>query len=255
MSFLRRLFAFLFSKGNKANDGEPEKVLPNISAEPTSCQDGKPKVGKTNTSNPDTRIDKVKQLQGGSSSSKSGDDNTIAPEPACSTGEQVSPPSSSTGLGTTHVQSVPKKDSSEETGSTLIDCNNSENTDKVIDSNISNIILTETPKAVSPARTIQPPLETIKPGYKLKLLPGTLEKISEWDRKCYRIILTTGRREGARVETEKQLREAGIIYDQLIMGISGATRVLINDKKPDGITKTAFAYNLIRNEGIKHLDI
>jgi|TARA_R110000744_G_scaffold1176_1_gene4158 hypothetical protein len=99
------------------------------------------------------------------------------------------------------------------------------------------------------------PLETIKPGYKLKLLPGTLETITKWDRKCYRIILTTGRREGARVETEKQLREAGIIYDQLIMGISGGTRVLINDKKPDGFTETAFAYNLIRNEGIKNLEI
>jgi len=99
------------------------------------------------------------------------------------------------------------------------------------------------------------PIDSTKPNHKLKLLPGTIEKLTEWDKKCYRIILTTGRRECSRAETEKQLSEAGIIYDQLIMGISGATRVLINDKKPDGITKTAFAYNLIRNEGIKHLDI
>jgi len=186
VSFLRRLFAFLFSKGNKTNNVEPEKELPSacFSAAPTSIQDGKPKVGKTNMSNPDTRIDKAKELQGGSSSSKSGDDNTIAPEPACSTGEQVSPPSSSTGLGTTHVQSVPKKDSSEETGSTLIDCNNSENTDKVIDSNISNIILTETPKAVSPAITSQPPLEPIKQPKvtshnTMKICPKTGEHMKE----------------------------------------------------------------------------
>jgi histidinol phosphatase-like enzyme len=99
------------------------------------------------------------------------------------------------------------------------------------------------------------PLETTQPGYKLKLLPGTLEKLTEWDRKCYRIILTTGRRECSRKTTEKQLSEAGIIYDQLLMGISGATRVLINDKKPDGTTETAFAYNLIRNKGIKDLEI
>lgn len=99
------------------------------------------------------------------------------------------------------------------------------------------------------------PLETTQPGYKLKLLPGTLEKLTEWDRKCYRIILTTGRRECSRKATEKQLSEAGIIYDQLLMGISGATRVLINDKKPDGTTETAFAYNLIRNKGIKDLEI
>ena len=99
------------------------------------------------------------------------------------------------------------------------------------------------------------PIDTTKSDYKLKLLPGTIEKLTEWDRKCYRIILTTGRRECSRKATEKQLSEAGIIYDQLLMGISGATRVLINDKKPDGVTKTAFAYNLTRNEGIKNLEI
>jgi len=184
VSFLRRLFAFLFSKGNKANDGEPEKVLPNISAEPTSCQDGKPKVGKTNTSNPDTWIDKAKQLQGGSSPSKSGDDNTIAPEPAGSTGEQVSPPSSSTGLSTTHVQSVPKKDSSEETGGTLIDWSNPEIEDNITDINTSKPIPLDTPKAVSPARTFQPPLEPIKQPKvtshnTMKICPKTGEHMKE----------------------------------------------------------------------------
>ena len=189
MSFLRRLFAFFFSKGNKTNNFEPEKELTNsnieanIFAAPTSCQDGKPKVGKTNTSNPDTRIDKVKQLQGGSSSSKSGDDNTIAPEPAGSTGEQVSPPSS-TGLSTTHVQSVPKKDSSEETGGTLIDWSNPEIEDNITDINTSKPIPLDTPKAVSPARTFQPPLEPIKQPKvtshnTMKICPKTGEHMKE----------------------------------------------------------------------------
>ena len=190
MSFLRRLFAFFFSKGNKTNNVEPEKELTNsnieanISAAPTSCQDGKPKVGKTNTSNPDTRIDKAKQLQGGSSSSKSGDDNTIAPEPAGSTGEQVSPPSSSTGLGTTHVQSVPKKDSSEETGGTLIDWSKPEIEDNITDINISKPTPLDTPKAVSPARTFQPPLDPIKQPKvtshnTMKICPKTGEHMKE----------------------------------------------------------------------------
>ena len=190
MSFLRRLFAFFFSKGNKTNNVEPEKeltnsnIVANISAAPTSCQDGKPKVGKTNTSNPDTRIDKVKQLQGGSSSSKSGDDNTIAPEPAGSTGEQVSPPSSSTGLGTTHVQSVPKKDSSEETGGTLIDWSKPEIEDNITDINISKPTPLDTPKAVSPARTFQPPLDPIKQPKvtshnTMKICPKTGEHMKE----------------------------------------------------------------------------
>ena len=99
------------------------------------------------------------------------------------------------------------------------------------------------------------PIETSKPGFKMELLPGTLEKLEEWDRKGYNIILISGRREGARKETEIQLTEVGIIYDKLILGIGGGTRHLVNDTKPDN-TETAFAYNIIRNkEGIKNLNI
>lgn len=89
----------------------------------------------------------------------------------------------------------------------------------------------------------------------LELLPGTLEKLMEWDKLGYRIILTTGRKESMRSITEKQLSNLGVFYDQLIMGIGGGDRILINDKKQDG-TLTAFAYNLIRDkEGIKNLKL
>jgi hypothetical protein len=54
--------------------------------------------------------------------------------------------------------------------------------------------------------------------------------------------------------TESQLSEIGIFYDYLIMGITSGPRVLINDKKPDN-EMTAFSFNLIRNEGIKNIDI
>jgi hydroxymethylpyrimidine pyrophosphatase-like HAD family hydrolase len=89
----------------------------------------------------------------------------------------------------------------------------------------------------------------------LDLLPGTLEKFSEWDRKGYNIILTTGRRESTRKRTEEQLAELGIYYDQLIMGVGGGTRVLINDKKPDSDHDTAIAINLTRNVGISEVYI
>lgn len=89
----------------------------------------------------------------------------------------------------------------------------------------------------------------------LQLLPGTLEKLSEWDRKGYNIILTTGRRESTRKRTEEQLAEKGIYYDQLIMGIGGGTRVLINDKKPDSDHETAISLSLKRNEGISKVYI
>ena len=90
--------------------------------------------------------------------------------------------------------------------------------------------------------------------HKMKLLDGTIDKILEWDGKGYNIILLTGRRESLRMQTERQLAEVGIIYDQLIMGVGGGARVLINDKKPDG-TPTAFSFNPNRNEGISNIDI
>ena len=62
-----------------------------------------------------------------------------------------------------------------------------------------------------------------------------IDKILEWNKKGYTIILTTGRRESNRELTIKQLQEAGIFYDQLIMGVGRGPRVVINDLKPDVI--------------------
>jgi hydroxymethylpyrimidine pyrophosphatase-like HAD family hydrolase len=86
------------------------------------------------------------------------------------------------------------------------------------------------------------------------ILDKTIETIRTWDQKSYNIILTTGRRESARKVTVDQLESLGIFYDQLIMGIGGGSRILINDKKPDG-SNTAFAYNIDRNCGIKDIEI
>ena len=99
------------------------------------------------------------------------------------------------------------------------------------------------------------PLETSKPTYNMELLPGTISTIAEWDSKGYNIILLSGRRESSRIQTEKQLAEVGIIYDQLILGVGGGVRHLVNDKKPDGVTKTAVAYNLTRDVRIIDLNI
>jgi len=87
------------------------------------------------------------------------------------------------------------------------------------------------------------------------ILPGVKEKFNDWDRKGYCIILTTGRKEGDREVTKKQLAYHGIPYDQLVMGITGGERVLINDTKPDSTVATARALVVTRNEGIVNLDI
>jgi len=96
------------------------------------------------------------------------------------------------------------------------------------------------------------PTKNTSPNKQLELLPGTVEKLSEWDAKGYNIILITGRRESMRAATEKQLAELGIFYDQLIMGMGGGPRIVINDNKPNG-QETAFAINLERNKGINDI--
>jgi hypothetical protein len=92
-------------------------------------------------------------------------------------------------------------------------------------------------------------------GFKPKVLPGTVEKLLEWDKKGYNIILTTGRKESMRKITVKQLEAAGIFYDQLIMGIGGGVRVLINDLKLGKKEETAVAINLKRDFGISKINI
>ena len=86
------------------------------------------------------------------------------------------------------------------------------------------------------------------------VLKGTIDRLLEWNKKGYTIILTTGRRESNREITEKQLQEAGIFYYQLIMGVGRGPRVVINDIKPDGMI-TAYSINVDRNIGISNIDI
>ena len=92
-------------------------------------------------------------------------------------------------------------------------------------------------------------------SYKLELLPGTIEKLLEWDKKGYKVILTTGRKESMRKHTEEQLAQVGIFYDQLVMGIGGGVRVLINDLKPGSEEETAVAITLKRDTGISKISI
>ena len=72
--------------------------------------------------------------------------------------------------------------------------------------------------------------------------------------KGYKVILTTGRKESTRKITEEQLAKCGIFYDQLVMGVTGGERIIINDQKSDGTT-TARAICPQRNEGIQDINI
>ena len=77
-------------------------------------------------------------------------------------------------------------------------------------------------------------------------LPDAAEKICKWHCQGDRIIITTARPESMRERTIKQLDNAGIMYDQLVMSLTSGCRVLINDYEPDTATK-AEARNVRRN--------
>ena len=99
------------------------------------------------------------------------------------------------------------------------------------------------------------PIDVQNPNLELEVLPGTHERLIEWDTKGYYIVITTGRKESAREATVKQLSKAGIIYDQLIMGFGGGDRILINDRKLNSDRDTAYVINLIRNIGVKDVEL
>jgi phosphatidate phosphatase PAH1 len=86
------------------------------------------------------------------------------------------------------------------------------------------------------------------------LLPGVVEKFLQWREKDYYIILTTARPEGCRLATESQLRNFGIFYDKLVMGLPIGPRVVINDKKSDG-SITSYAICIDRDSGLESIDI
>ncbi len=86
----------------------------------------------------------------------------------------------------------------------------------------------------------------------LILLPETLEVLKEWEKKQYRVILVTGRKESHRKELERQLRDAGIFWDGLIMGLSNGPRVIVNDVKSENEDR-ALSFNIKRNKGVQEL--
>lgn len=87
-----------------------------------------------------------------------------------------------------------------------------------------------------------------------ELLPGVIEKFTEWREKDYYIMLTTARPEGCREITERQLAKLGVFYDRLVMGLPVGPRVVINDQKSNGLI-TSEAVCLKRDIGLNEVEI
>lgn len=90
----------------------------------------------------------------------------------------------------------------------------------------------------------------------ITVIPGTIDKLSEWKSQGHKIILTTGRITERREKLEKMLKDLHIPYDQLITGLHPGPRILINDKKPYSVFhRMAVGVQLKRNEGISSINI
>jgi hypothetical protein len=98
-------------------------------------------------------------------------------------------------------------------------------------------------------------VDQIDPNKIAVFTPGTKEKLAEWTKKNYNLILTTARKESTRLVTENQLRSLGIGYDQLIMGIGIGPRVLINDSCPESNEPMAVSFTVERNSGLGDINV
>ena len=90
----------------------------------------------------------------------------------------------------------------------------------------------------------------------IKIIQGTIKKLTEWRNAGHKIVLTTGRITERRDKLEKMLKEINIPYDQLVTGLHPGPRILINDKKPYCVFhRMAVAVQLKRNEGIGSIHV
>jgi hydroxymethylpyrimidine pyrophosphatase-like HAD family hydrolase len=90
--------------------------------------------------------------------------------------------------------------------------------------------------------------------YNPELLNGVRDKFNQWDSQNHKIILMTARKESAREITEKHLKDLGLAWDVLIMGVFGGTRILINDKLKKEDIDRAIAINVITDKGFDKVD-
>lgn len=91
-------------------------------------------------------------------------------------------------------------------------------------------------------------------GYKdgrEELLPGVREfflGIPDGDA----VIILTARKNEHKAATEDFLARNGLRFDHVVYDLPTGERILLNDRKPDGIP-TAYSHNLDRDEGLAGL--
>ncbi len=86
-----------------------------------------------------------------------------------------------------------------------------------------------------------------------EVLPGVKEKFDKWNKEGYQIIITTARGESWRKYTERQLEDAGLVYERLLLEMQDYPRWVINDEK-EGI-EACGAVIVKRDGGLEEYDI
>lgn len=81
----------------------------------------------------------------------------------------------------------------------------------------------------------------------LSMITKTRKFLDTIEKNGAKIVLTTGRRNSTRKQTEDQLRKLNIFYDELVMGCGRGERIVVNDLKPNSNMKTAFSFTPNRN--------
>jgi hypothetical protein len=93
-------------------------------------------------------------------------------------------------------------------------------------------------------------------GVPLRALPGSIERLRDWQTEGYFIVLTTARDASKEPELRAALAAAEVPFHHLIMGLPSGPRFLINDRKPSALlVSQAQALEVERNQGIQHLSI
>ncbi len=90
----------------------------------------------------------------------------------------------------------------------------------------------------------------------LALLPGSKEKLSQWIEEGYFVVLTTARPQAEQAQLEQALRDQGVTFHRLNMGLPSGPRYIINDRKPSAmLVPQVVSFEVSRNEGIEHITI
>ncbi len=88
-----------------------------------------------------------------------------------------------------------------------------------------------------------------------QILPSTIDFFRKFVKEEDHVVITTARNEEEHKDRIKLfMNRNNLKCDLIICGLPTGPRILINDKKNDG-TKTAYSFNLNRDEGIKELEI